>query len=317
MRKFWVPLWVPFGTQNKTKISKFEEISIFIAHKNATMVPKMVPQWYPECRMVPKWYPGWYPSGTQTSWHILLYDQFSSFWGFKKWRDHGSQLSGSISKYRFFQQIQTFKHLLVLQTFKHFLQFWHIQTSKHFEVACGHVATWSQIQTSKSRKQWVFYLRLFINWVGHIQKYQHAKTGRYCNWRTIFNRLFIYWMGHIQKYQHKKTGRYCKSVIGGQNIKSLFSSCFNKYWLLYRESLYKFSLGVWDLGGKGVSSFIHPRVQLTLFYSLRFTLLPFIILYSQFRCTVQFFVVLFCNYERQKLLIIFLYNRATLFSQED
>ena len=159
--------------------------------------------------------------------------------------------------------------------------------------------------------------RLFINWVGHIQKYQHAKTGRYCNWRTIFNRLFIYWMGHIQKYQHKKTGRYCKSVIGGQNIKSLFSSCFNKYWLLYRESLYKFSLGVWDLGGKGVSSFIHPRVQLTLFYSLRFTLLPFIILYSQFRCTVQFFVVLFCNYERQKLLIIFLYNRATLFSQED
>ena len=92
-------------------------------------------------------------------------------------RDHGSQLSGSISKYRFFQQIQTFKHLLVLQTFKHFLQFWHIQTSKHFEVACGHVATWSQIQTSKSRKQWVFYLRLIIHWMVHIFSTGFLLTG--------------------------------------------------------------------------------------------------------------------------------------------
>ena len=57
----WVPVWVPFGTQNKTKISRFEQILIFTTQNIATMVHKMVPQWYPECRMVPKWYPGWYP----------------------------------------------------------------------------------------------------------------------------------------------------------------------------------------------------------------------------------------------------------------
>ena len=87
--------------------------------------------------------------------------------------------------------------------------------------------------------------------MGHIQKYQHAKTGRYCNWRTIFNRLFIYWMGHIQKYQHKKTGRYCNWWTKYKVIGSLFSSCFYKYWLLYRESLYKFSLGVGTWEGMG------------------------------------------------------------------
>ena len=55
MKKFWVPLWVPFGTQNMTKISKFEEILIFTTPKNANMVPKMVPQWYPNgTQVVPK-----------------------------------------------------------------------------------------------------------------------------------------------------------------------------------------------------------------------------------------------------------------------
>ena len=93
--------------------------------------------------------------------------------------------------------------------------------------SCCHLVTNPNIQIQKT--------------VSFLPEADYSLDGAY-----IFNRLFINWVGHIQKYQHAKTGRYCNWWTKYKVIGSLFSSCFNKYWLLYRESLYKFSLGVWD-----------------------------------------------------------------------
>ena len=111
---------------------------------------------------------------------------------------------------------------------KHFLQFWHIQTSKHFEVACGHVATWSQIQTSKSRKQWVFYVRLIIHWMVHIFSTGFLLTGwaifKNTNMQKqggavidgLFLTGFLFTGWAISKNTNiKKQGG---TVIGGQNL---------------------------------------------------------------------------------------------------
>ena len=51
-KKILGTIGVPFGTQSTPINARFSKNIEFYKRKNAIMVPKMVPQWYPKCLMV-------------------------------------------------------------------------------------------------------------------------------------------------------------------------------------------------------------------------------------------------------------------------